>query len=98
MQPILRQVPPKTSRLSIIAVFRPSWAARMAPVYPAGPPPRTMRSKDDMTVRLTEMPLGSRSGLSPIQEKSRTEDGAIKLRIEELSRTEDTEDTEDGEG
>src|ERR1700730_9213509 len=62
MHPMLRQVPPSTSRLSIIAVFRPSWAARIAPVYPAGPPPRTIRSKDAMEVWLTEREPGSSVG------------------------------------
>jgi hypothetical protein len=30
MQPTFRQVPPKVERFSTTAVFRPSWAARMA--------------------------------------------------------------------
>ena len=30
MQPMFRQVPPKVARFSTTAVFRPSWAARMA--------------------------------------------------------------------
>src|SRR5208283_5392832 len=32
----------------------------MAPVYPAGPPPTTMRSKNDMLLRFTESGTGSR--------------------------------------
>src|SRR5262252_5920685 len=59
MQPILRQVPPRTSRLSMMAVFKPSCAARIAPVYPAGPPPRTMISNDTMPLWLTQRGEGS---------------------------------------
>ena len=45
MQPQLRQTPPSLSR-STQATDRPSWAARMAPTYPAGPPPMTTRSNE----------------------------------------------------
>src|SRR5690242_20108030 len=45
MQPILRQVPPKVPRLSMQALFSPSWPARMAALYPPGPPPMTTTSK-----------------------------------------------------
>ena len=38
-----KQVPPARSD-STQATFLPSWAARIAPTYPAGPPPMTMRS------------------------------------------------------
>src|SRR5690242_13025541 len=50
MHPAFRQVPPKAllpSRFfqpSMQAVFRPFWAARIAPGYPPGPPPMTMTS------------------------------------------------------
>src|SRR5258705_1693818 len=45
MQPQRRQVPPSRSFASIKAAFRPYWEARIAQVYPAGPPPSTTRSK-----------------------------------------------------
>src|SRR6478672_5176404 len=44
MQPMFTQTPPSLSR-STTAVLRPSWAARMAQTYPAGPPPITITSK-----------------------------------------------------
>src|SRR6202142_827801 len=43
MQPQLRKVPPARSS-SMHATFLPSCPALMAPAYPAGPPPMTMRS------------------------------------------------------
>src|SRR5271170_2901565 len=45
MQPQSRHVPPKRSFASISAAFRPYCEARIAQVYPAGPPPSTTRSK-----------------------------------------------------
>src|ERR1044071_2180885 len=45
MHPMLTHTPPSLSR-STTAVVRPSWAARMAQTYPAGPPPRMMMSKE----------------------------------------------------
>src|SRR4029450_8872280 len=44
MQPTRRQVPPSSSSFSMQTVFAPSCAARMAAVYPPGPPPRTATS------------------------------------------------------
>ena len=44
MQPTRRQVPPSSGSSSMQAVFAPSWAARIAAVYPPGPPPRTATS------------------------------------------------------
>ena len=44
IQPTFKHVPPKEPRFSIIAVFIPSWAARIAATYPPGPPPITIRS------------------------------------------------------
>ena len=44
MQPTRRQVPPRASASSMHATCAPSWAARMAAVYPAGPPPRMATS------------------------------------------------------
>ena len=44
MQPTRRQVPPRSGSSSMQAVFAPSWAARIAAVYPPGPPPRTATS------------------------------------------------------
>src|SRR6185503_19752961 len=44
MQPMLRHVPPKVPRLSMQALFSPSWPARMAALYPPGPPPMTTTS------------------------------------------------------
>src|SRR3954470_22711405 len=48
MQPQITQVPPSASR-SMTAVERPSWAHRMAPTYPAGPPPRKITSYEAMS-------------------------------------------------
>src|SRR3954469_10519867 len=44
MQPTRRQVPPSSGSFSMQATFAPSWAARIAAVYPPGPPPRTATS------------------------------------------------------
>src|ERR1043166_5959737 len=46
MQPMLRQVPPKLPRLSTQALVRPSWPARIAALYPPGPPPMTTTSNE----------------------------------------------------
>src|SRR5579884_2135048 len=48
MQPTCRQVPPTFSR-STIAVRWPSCVARIAPTYPAGPPPIPTRSNASTT-------------------------------------------------
>ena len=45
IQPTFKQVPPSVARLSIHATVMPSWAARMAPTYPPGPAPMTIKSK-----------------------------------------------------
>src|SRR6266702_1823267 len=45
MHPQSRQVPPRRSFASISAALRPYCEARMAQVYPAGPPPTTTTSK-----------------------------------------------------
>ncbi len=50
MHPHRTHVPPSPSR-STTAVLSPSWAQRIAPTYPAGPPPRKITSKEAM-VRL----------------------------------------------
>src|SRR2546423_84031 len=47
MQPQMTHVPPSASR-STTAVLRPSWAQRIAPTYPAGPPPMKIASNDGM--------------------------------------------------
>ncbi len=44
MQPTRRHVPPSSGSFSMQATFAPSCAARMAAVYPPGPPPRTATS------------------------------------------------------
>ena len=44
MQPTRRQVPPSSGSCSTQTIFAPSWAARIAAVYPPGPPPRTATS------------------------------------------------------
>jgi hypothetical protein len=43
MQPTLRHTPPQYFS-STTAVFRPSWAQRIAATYPPGPAPRTTTS------------------------------------------------------
>ena len=45
MQPIRRQVPPSSGSFSMQITFAPSCAARIAAVYPPGPPPRTATSQ-----------------------------------------------------
>src|SRR5205823_7445931 len=44
MQPMRRHVPPSSGSRSMHTVFAPSCAARIAAVYPPGPPPRTATS------------------------------------------------------
>jgi hypothetical protein len=44
MQPTRRHVPPSSGSCSMQTVFAPSCAARIAAVYPPGPPPRTATS------------------------------------------------------
>ena len=44
MHPTRRHVPPNSGSISMQATFAPSCAARMAAVYPPGPPPRTATS------------------------------------------------------
>ena len=44
MQPTRRQVPPSSGASSMQITLAPSWAARIAAVYPPGPPPRTATS------------------------------------------------------
>src|SRR5215211_7487493 len=44
MQPTRRHVPPSSGSLSMQTDLAPSWAARIAAVYPPGPPPRTATS------------------------------------------------------
>ena len=44
MQPTRRQVPPSASACSTQMTLAPSWAARIAAVYPPGPPPSTATS------------------------------------------------------
>src|SRR4026208_8249 len=45
MHPMFTQTPPSLS-FSTTAVDRPSWAARMAQTYPAGPPPTPITSNE----------------------------------------------------
>src|SRR2546425_3871696 len=50
MQPRCRQVPPPFS-FSMTATLGPSWAPRMAPTYPAEPPPMTATSNASSGIR-----------------------------------------------
>src|SRR5712691_1053184 len=50
MQPRCRQVPP-TFSFSITATLSPSWAPRIAPTYPAEPPPMTATSNASSGIR-----------------------------------------------
>src|ERR1700724_2877872 len=50
MQPRCRQVPP-TFSFSMTATLSPSWAPRMAPTYPAEPPPMTATSNASSGIR-----------------------------------------------
>ncbi len=45
MQPTRRHVPPSSGSCSMQTALAPSWAARIAAVYPPGPPPRTATSQ-----------------------------------------------------
>ena len=48
MQPMRKHVPPNRGSVSTQAAIRPSCEARMAAVYPPGPPPITIKSNCDM--------------------------------------------------
>src|ERR1700733_10453379 len=50
MQPTLRQVPPKVPRLSMQALESPNCPARIAALYPPGPPPMTTTSKVSLII------------------------------------------------
>src|SRR5437016_5261764 len=50
MQPRCRQVPP-TFSFSMTATLSPSWAPRIAPTYPAEPPPMTATSNASSGIR-----------------------------------------------
>src|SRR6202162_3016279 len=50
MQPRCRQGPP-TFSFSITATLSPSWAPRIAPTYPAEPPPMTATSNASSGIR-----------------------------------------------
>src|ERR1700732_254144 len=50
MHPRCRQVPPPFS-FSMTATLSPSWAPRMAPTYPAEPPPMTATSNASSGIR-----------------------------------------------
>ena len=49
IHPTFRQVPPKELYFSIIAVFIPNWAQRIAATYPPGPEPIIATSKTLIT-------------------------------------------------
>src|SRR5690606_31295349 len=80
-QPTRRQVPPRAGLPSLPraastqAVFRPSWAARMAAWYPAGPAPMTTTSNCSLMKESLRFPSrrrregrgGSRPGSEPQQ-------------------------------
>src|SRR3989441_3902364 len=59
MQPRCRQVPP-TFSFSMTATLSPSWAPRIAPTYPAEPPPMTATSNASSGIRndCTQPPTG----------------------------------------
>src|SRR6185312_13007316 len=64
MHPMLTQTPPSLSR-STTAVASPSWAARMAQTYPAGPPPMMMTSNWVATVVLSLLVTPAGGGPPP---------------------------------
>src|SRR4029077_18104613 len=69
MQPRCRQVPP-TFSFSTTATLSPSWAPRMAPTYPAEPPPMTATSNASSGIQNDcRRPPGGR--LSPQQRQRR---------------------------
>src|SRR6266513_624385 len=59
MQPRCRQVPP-TFSFSMTATLSPNWAPRIAPTYPAEPPPMTATSNASSGIRIdcTQPPTG----------------------------------------
>src|SRR5262249_52930937 len=57
MHPTRRQVPPSASSFSMQTAFAPSCAARIAAVYPPGPPPRTATSQ---SISLSRIRFGFR--------------------------------------
>src|SRR5438034_8609991 len=59
MQPRCRQVPP-TFSFSMTATLSPNWAPRIAPTYPAEPPPMTATSNASSGIRndCTQQPAG----------------------------------------
>ena len=46
MHPTFRQVPPSVAYFSIMAVFIPNWAQRIAATYPPGPEPMMTTSNE----------------------------------------------------
>src|SRR5436190_13848459 len=61
MQPTRRQVPPSSGSFSMHATRAPSCAARIAAVYPPGPPPRTATSTSISTPRFGRGSAGDRT-------------------------------------
>src|SRR2546423_3556877 len=58
MQPTRRHVPPSSGSFSMQTTFTPSCPARIAAVYPPGPPPRTATSHS-MALSLPHVGFGS---------------------------------------
>ena len=75
MQPTRRQVPPSAGSRSMHTILPPSCAARIAAVYPAGPPPRTATSHSiplpsvgahqPSRASMVRVPPASRTGAKP---------------------------------
>ena len=55
MQPTFKQVPPKVAYFSIIAVFSPNCAQRIAATYPPGPDPMTATSYDFIIIYILNL-------------------------------------------
>src|SRR5438477_11498329 len=83
MQPTRRQVPPSSASCSMQTALAPSCAARIAAVYPPGPPPRTATSHSisDSLGSFGGNPSGVREGcVGPLQVRPGPEP------LEDLSR------------
>ncbi len=73
MQPTRRHVPPRAGSCSMQTTLPPSCAARIAAVYPAGPPPRTATSHSTLhpfvgcfsAIVLTSAPVGASGSPAP---------------------------------
>src|SRR6476659_9545486 len=72
MHPHRTHVPPRPSR-STTAVERPSWPHRIAPTYPAGPPPRKITSYEAI-IGNRESGIGNRNDSASVEARFRKDE------------------------